>query len=223
MQGIRKQFKRRHVVFQSSLAVVFSAVTLGVLTASGVAGSGVLINQDGHLLNNNDVLEDPIKVTVALANQDEYETKIEGTDPRTDLAMLKIETSEPLPTVSLSELPEPTQPPEGAPNVIIFLLDDVVFAQVGSFGGLIETPNIDGLANNGLRYNNFHTTALGSPSRATLLPSLLGYLIYGVLLGTSYLWLKNPEGSTGQTSLAELCMYNTPSSPVDLEREEQGR
>ena len=60
-------------------------------------------------------------------------------------------------------------PNEEAPNVIIFLLDDVGFAQVGSFGGLIETPNIDALAANGLRYNNFHTTALCSPSRATLM------------------------------------------------------
>jgi arylsulfatase A-like enzyme len=64
---------------------------------------------------------------------------------------------------------EPVMPPKGAPNVIIFLLDDVGFAQVGSFGGLIETPNIDRLAANGLRYNNFHTTALCSPSRATLM------------------------------------------------------
>ena len=53
--------------------------------------------------------------------------------------------------------------------MVIFLLDDVGFAQVGSFGGLIETPNIDRLARNGLRYNNFHTTALCSPSRATLM------------------------------------------------------
>ena len=65
--------------------------------------------------------------------------------------------------------PEETRPKEGAPNVIIFLLDDVGFAQVGSFGGLIETPNIDQLASNGLRYNNFHTTALCSPSRASLM------------------------------------------------------
>jgi len=65
--------------------------------------------------------------------------------------------------------PEPVRPPEGAPNVIIFLLDDVGFAQVGSFGGLIDTPAIDRLAGNGLRYNNFHTTALCSPSRATLM------------------------------------------------------
>jgi arylsulfatase len=65
--------------------------------------------------------------------------------------------------------PEKQRPPEEAPNVIIFLLDDVGFAQVQSFGGLIETPNIDALAESGLRYNNFHTTALCSPSRATLM------------------------------------------------------
>ena len=65
--------------------------------------------------------------------------------------------------------PEPVRPAEDAPNVIIFLLDDVGFAQVGSFGGLIDTPNIDRLAAGGLRFNNFHTTALCSPSRATLM------------------------------------------------------
>jgi len=64
---------------------------------------------------------------------------------------------------------EEERPNEDAPNVIIFLLDDVGFAQVESFGGLINTPNIDALAANGLRYNNFHTTALCSPSRATLM------------------------------------------------------
>jgi arylsulfatase len=65
--------------------------------------------------------------------------------------------------------PEYVKPKKDAPNVIIFLLDDVGFAQVGSFGGLIETPNIDALAANGLRFNNFHTTALCSPSRASLM------------------------------------------------------
>ncbi len=65
---------------------------------------------------------------------------------------------------------EPVRPKEGAPNILILLLDDVGFAQLGqSFGGLIETPNIDRLAKNGLRFNNFHTTALCSPSRATLM------------------------------------------------------
>ena len=65
--------------------------------------------------------------------------------------------------------PEPVRPAEDAPNILILLLDDVGFAQVGSFGGLIETPNIDRLAANGLRFNNFHTTALCSPSRAALM------------------------------------------------------
>ncbi|MHC5210272.1 MAG: sulfatase-like hydrolase/transferase [Planctomycetota bacterium] len=65
--------------------------------------------------------------------------------------------------------PEPVRPPEGAPNVIIFLLDDTGFGQIGSFGGLVDTPNIDRLAAGGLRFNNFHTTALCSPSRATLM------------------------------------------------------
>lgn len=65
--------------------------------------------------------------------------------------------------------PDYEEPNEDAPNVIIFLLDDVGFAQVGSFGALIDTPNIDKLASNGLRFNNFHTTALCSPSRASLM------------------------------------------------------
>jgi arylsulfatase len=65
--------------------------------------------------------------------------------------------------------PEEERPNPDAPNVIIFLLDDVGFGQYSSFGGLIETPNIDDLAANGLRFNNFHTTALCSPSRASLM------------------------------------------------------
>lgn len=64
---------------------------------------------------------------------------------------------------------EDKRPPKDAPNVIVFLLDDVGFSQVASFGGLIKTPNIDKLAANGLRFNNFHTTALCSPSRASLM------------------------------------------------------
>src|SRR3989337_3176025 len=65
--------------------------------------------------------------------------------------------------------PEAPKPKLGTPNVLIILLDDVGFAHIGSYGGLIKTPNIDKLAADGLRYNNFHTTALCSPSRATLM------------------------------------------------------
>jgi len=65
--------------------------------------------------------------------------------------------------------PTPPKPKPGTPNVIIFLLDDTGFGHLTSFGGLCETPHIDALAENGLRYNNFHTTALCSPSRASIM------------------------------------------------------
>ena len=65
--------------------------------------------------------------------------------------------------------PDPVRPPAGAPNVLLVVLDDVGFAQFGCFGGSIDTPVIDGLAAGGLRYVNFHTTALCSPTRACLL------------------------------------------------------
>lgn len=57
----------------------------------------------------------------------------------------------------------------GSPNVIYIMFDDVGFADFGCFGSEIATPNIDRLARNGLRYTNFHTTTLCSPSRASLL------------------------------------------------------
>lgn len=63
----------------------------------------------------------------------------------------------------------PLTAPEGAPNILIVLLDDVGYGQLGCYGGPIDTPNIDKLAAGGLLYNNFHTTALCSPSRAALL------------------------------------------------------
>ncbi|PXY46156.1 arylsulfatase [Flavobacterium hydrophilum] len=65
--------------------------------------------------------------------------------------------------------PEPVKAPAGAPNVIWILLDDVGFGASTAFGGLIETPTFDALANNGLRYTNFHTTAICAPTRAALL------------------------------------------------------
>ena len=65
--------------------------------------------------------------------------------------------------------PDPVLPEEGSPNVLIVLLDDTGFSHLGSFGSFIDTPNFDRLAANGLRYTNFHTTALCSPTRACLL------------------------------------------------------
>ncbi len=65
--------------------------------------------------------------------------------------------------------PDPVLPPAGAPNIVIVLLDDTGFAHLRCFGGPIPTPNFDRLAERGLRFTNFHTTALCSPSRACLL------------------------------------------------------
>jgi arylsulfatase A-like enzyme len=58
--------------------------------------------------------------------------------------------------------------PEGAPNVVIILIDDLGFGATQTYGGPIPTPTLDRLAANGLIYNNFHTTALSSPTRAAL-------------------------------------------------------
>jgi arylsulfatase len=67
--------------------------------------------------------------------------------------------------------PEPfdIKAPEGAPNIVVVLIDDIGFGATTTFGGAIETPTFDRLANNGLRFNSFHTTALCSPTRASLL------------------------------------------------------
>jgi len=65
--------------------------------------------------------------------------------------------------------PQPPEPPEGAPNVLLIVLDDVGFAQLGCYGSDIPTPTIDTLAADGVRLSNFHTTALCSPTRAALL------------------------------------------------------
>jgi arylsulfatase A-like enzyme len=65
--------------------------------------------------------------------------------------------------------PQPQAAHQGKPNLVFIILDDVGFAQLGCYGSRIETPNMDRLAAGGLRYNNFHTTALCSPTRASLL------------------------------------------------------
>ncbi len=66
-------------------------------------------------------------------------------------------------------LEPPVRPPQDSPNVVVVVLDDVGFAQLGCYGSDIETPRLDALANGGRRYNNFHTTAMCSPTRASLL------------------------------------------------------
>jgi arylsulfatase len=70
---------------------------------------------------------------------------------------------------SKADFPKEVQAREGAPNVLLIMTDDVGFGASSTFGGPIPTPTVDQLAANGLRYNQFHTTALCSPTRAALI------------------------------------------------------
>src|ERR1700735_4085373 len=70
---------------------------------------------------------------------------------------------------STKDFPQEVKAPKGAPNVLLILTDDVGFGASSTFGGPVPTPTMDRLANQGLRYTQFHTTALCSPTRAALL------------------------------------------------------
>src|SRR5256712_724837 len=65
--------------------------------------------------------------------------------------------------------PEPMRAREGVPNVLFIVLDDTGYGQLGCYGSPIETPNLDSLAEGGLRYTNMHNTALCSPTRACVI------------------------------------------------------
>ena len=60
-------------------------------------------------------------------------------------------------------------PPKGAPNILLIMTDDVGFGAPSTFGGVIPTPTLDSIAANGLRYTNFNSTALCSPTRAAII------------------------------------------------------
>jgi arylsulfatase len=70
---------------------------------------------------------------------------------------------------SVPDFPKSVEAPKGAPNILLILTDDVGFGASSTFGGPIQTPTFQQLADNGLRFNQFHTTALCSPSRAALI------------------------------------------------------
>jgi arylsulfatase A-like enzyme len=70
---------------------------------------------------------------------------------------------------SVKDFPVEVSAPQGAPNVLLIMTDDVGFGASSTFGGPIPTPTMDRLASSGLRYNQFHTTALCSPTRAALI------------------------------------------------------
>lgn len=93
--------------------------------------------------------------------------------------------------------PEPLRAPQGAPNVLFVVLDDVGFADLGCYGSEIQTPHIDALAAKGLRYNNFHVTAMCSPTRASL---LTGRNAHAVGVGAIAEWSNGFPGYQGRIS-----------------------
>ncbi|HEU4406798.1 MAG TPA: arylsulfatase [Polyangiaceae bacterium] len=105
---------------------------------------------------------------------------------------------------------EPIRPPEGAPNVLIVLIDDVGFGATSAFGGPIATPTAEGLAAKGLKYTRFHTTALCAPTRAAL---LTGHNHHSVGMGTITETATAAPGNNSMipnsaASIAKILRYN---------------
>jgi arylsulfatase A-like enzyme len=102
--------------------------------------------------------------------------------------------------------PEPPRAPAGAPSVVVIVLDDVGFADLGCYGSEIATPSMDRLAAGGLRYRNFHVTAMCSPTRACL---LTGRNAHAVGMGIIAEWSTGFPGYRGRitrraATLAEI-------------------
>ncbi len=89
------------------------------------------------------------------------------------------------------------QPPKGAPNVVFIVLDDIGYGGLGCFGGPVNTTNIDKLATGGVRYTNFHTTAMCAPTRACL---LTGRNHHSVGMGTLPEFADGYDGYNGNLS-----------------------
>lgn len=118
------------------------------------------------------------------------------------------------PADSTKDFPQDVKAPDGAPNVLLILTDDVGFGASSTFGGPIPTPTFDRVANSGLRFNRFHTTALCSPTRAALLTGRnhhsaatacimeagVGYPGYNTLV---------PKSKRGLGDILKLNGYNT--------------
>jgi arylsulfatase A-like enzyme len=126
--------------------------------------------------------------------------------------------------------PPQASPPPGAPNVLLVVLDDVGYAQLGCYGSDIETPVIDGLAASGVRLANFHTTSLCSPTRACLLTgrnhhrSGMGR-VAGLDVGFPGYWGKPPRengylseimGAAGYASYAVGKWHLTPEDETSM-------
>ena len=123
---------------------------------------------------------------------------------------------------------EPNRLPKDAPNIVIFLTDDTGFGNPSTFGGPIHTPTMDKLASEGIMYNEFHTTAMCSPTRASILTGRNHHRVgYGQISEFATDWdgyigaipredatLMQVLGSYGYTSGAFGKWHNTPTSDI---------
>ena len=105
--------------------------------------------------------------------------------------------------------PPTVVPPKGAPNVLLIMTDDQGYGVSGTFGGVIPTPSLDRIANAGLRYTQFHSTALCSPTRAALITGRNHHSVgFGVITEMStgypgYDSVIGPESATVGTILRQ--------------------
>ena len=118
------------------------------------------------------------------------------------------------PSDSVKDFPKEVTAPEGAPNVFLILTDDVGFGASSTFGGPIPTPTFDRLAAAGIRYNQFHTTALCSPTRAALLTGRNHHSVAtgGIMeIGVGYPGYNTliPKSKRGLGDILKLNGYNT--------------
>lgn len=103
-------------------------------------------------------------------------------------------------------LEPPVRPSTTAPNVVVIVLDDVGFAQLGCYGSTIETPHIDALAAGGRRYTGFHTTSMCSPTRASLLTGRNHHAVGMGMIADMCTGFPGYQGQVGKDSatLAEM-------------------
>jgi len=108
------------------------------------------------------------------------------------------------------DFPLPVQAPDGAPNVLLVLIDDAGFGNPSTFGGPIATPTLEKLAQEGLKYNQFHVTALCSPSRAALLSGRNHHAVgFGSIAELSGGWPGyNATWPKSAASIAEILRNN---------------
>ena len=118
------------------------------------------------------------------------------------------------PSDSAKDFPKEATAPKGAPNILLILTDDVGFGASSPFGGPIPTPTMDRIANAGIRFNRFHTTALCSPTRAALLTGRNHHSVAtgGIMeIGVGYPGYNTliPQSKRGLGDILKLNGYNT--------------